>query len=297
MYTLMKRKLIVFAGLILAFILFVGVKFFFFDSPGNTGRIKIVSSPTAGVFINSAPVGSTTFETRLVPGEYTIKLIPEGEDTKTVTWEGKVQVFENSLTYISREMGTSDLTSAGEILTLTAMEKSPLSETGQVSLVTNPPGAIVFLNNDEKGVSPIVLDEVPVGEHELAVYLPGFFKRSQKINVEKGHIVNSLFKLALDKTHKTLEQEISEQKKEATASADIDNITTADNNPQNTLTVLETPTGSLNVREDATVLAAKIGEVTPGDKYEYIEEANGWYKIIFNKEEGWVFGDFIKLNE
>jgi len=177
------------------------------------------------------------------------------------------------------------------------MEKSPLSETGQVSLVTNPPGAIVFLNNDEKGVSPIVLDEVPVGEHELAVYLPGFFKRSQKINVEKGHIVNSLFKLALDKTHKTLEQEISEQKKEATASADIDNITTADNNPQNTLTVLETPTGSLNVREDATVLAAKIGEVTPGDKYEYIEEANGWYKIIFNKEEGWVFGDFIKLNE
>jgi len=295
----MKRKLIVFAGLILAFILFVGVKFFFFDKPGNTGRIKIVSSPTAGVFINSAPVGSTTFETRLAPGEYSIKLIPEGEDTKTVTWEGKVQVLENSLTYISREMGTSDLTSAGEILTLTAMKKSSPGETGQVSLITNPPGAIVFLNNDEKGVSPIVLDEVPVGEHELAVYLPGFFRRSQKINVEKGHIVNSIFKLALDKTHKTLEQEIEEQKKEeATASAEIDAATSPDSNPRNTLTVLETSTGSLNVREDATVSAAKIGEVTPGDEYEYIEEANGWYKIILNEdEEGWVFGDFVKLNE
>lgn len=294
----MKRKLIVLGILLFLFIIFVLVRFFVFDNPGKTGRLKVLSSPTAGIFIDNAAMGKTPFETRLKPGEYTIKLIPEGEDTQTVSWSGKVIVRENALTYVSREMGTTELTSAGEILTITKMNNAPKGDTGQVSIDTEPSGAIVFLDNDEKGVAPLILDEVTSGDHEIAVYLPGFFRRSQKINVEVGHVVNTVFKLGLDKTYKTLEEELNEKRKEASESAEVD----AEENPKATgrksLTILDTPTGFLNVREDPSTSGTKVTEVSPGDTYEYSKESGGWYLIkLKDGEEGWVFGDYVELSE
>jgi len=294
----MKRKLIVLAILLLLFVVFALVRFFLFDNPGTTGRLKVLSSPTAGIFIDNAAVGKTPYETRLKPGEYMIKLIPEGEDTQTVSWSGTVTVREHALTYVSREMGTTELTSAGEILSIVKMEKSPKGETGQVSIETEPTGAIVFLDNDEKGVAPLILDEVPPGDHELAVYLPGFFRRSQKINVEVGNVVMTVFKLGLDKTHKTLEQELEEKKKEASDSAEVTSESSTKTASGKTLTILDTPTGFLNVRDDPSTSGKKVDEVSPGDQFPYTEESDGWYLIqIKDGEEGWVFGDYVKLAE
>jgi len=294
----MKRKLIVLGVLLLLFAVFVLVRFFVFDNPGTTGRLKVLSSPTAGIFIDNVAMGKTPYETRLKPGEYMIKLIPEGEDTQTVSWSGKVTVRENALTYVSREMGTTELTSAGEILTIVKMEKSSKGETGQVSIETEPTGAIVFLDNDEKGVAPLILDEVVPGDHELAVYLPGFFRRSQKINVVEGHVVKTMFKLGLDKTYKTLEAELEENKKEASKSAEVSEVKNTDAKISKSLTILETPTGFLNVREDPSTSGKKVTEVSPGDEFVYTEESGGWYLIKTKEgEEGWVFGDYVELSE
>ncbi len=302
----MKRKLTVIVALVAAFLLFILIRFFLFEKTNQMGRIKVLSSPTAGVFVNDEPKGKTPFEEKLPPGEYTVKLIPEGEDSKTVSWEGKVTVHANTLTYISRELGTSDLTSAGEILTVTKMEKKPDGETGEVSVVTDPAGSIVFLDNDEKGIAPLTLKDVPAGEHELAVYLPGFFRRTQKINVAKGYSVDASFKLALDKTHKTLEQELNEQQKEASESADTDEETaseedsdtkSASTTSENTLTISDTPTGFLNVRDEPSTAGTQIDQVSPGDEYEYTDERNGWYQIkLSDGTEGWVSGDYVDVN-
>ncbi|PJC34001.1 hypothetical protein CO051_00535 [Candidatus Roizmanbacteria bacterium CG_4_9_14_0_2_um_filter_39_13] len=297
----MKRKLIVLGILLLLFVVFVLVRFFIFDNPGKTGRLKVLSSPTAGIFIDNAAIGKTPFETRLKPGEYVIKLIPEGEDTQTVSWSGKVVVKENTLTYVSREMGTTELTSAGEMLTIVKMQSSPKGETGQVSIETEPTGAIVFLDNDEKGIAPLILDEVSSGDHELAVYLPGFFRRSQKINVVIGHVVKSAFKLGLDKTSKTLEEELDEKKKEASEPAGIDakDSTSVEKNSDSkkSLTILETQTGYLNVRKSPSISGEKITEVSPGDTYEYTEESGGWYFIDLAEEDGWVSGDYVEVTK
>lgn len=302
----MKRKLTVIVALIAAFVLFILIRFFLFEKTSQMGRIKVLSSPTAGVFINNEPKGKTPFEEKYPPGEYTIKLIPEGEDSKTVSWEGKVTVHANTLTYISRELGTSDLTSAGEILTVIKMEKKPKGETGEVSVVTDPAGSIVFLDNDEKGIAPLTLKDVPAGEHELAVYLPGFFRRTQKINVAKGYLVDATFKLALDKTHKTLEQELTEQQKQASDSASTEENTdkeeeidtkSASTAEKNTLTISDTPTGFLNVRDEPSTAGTQIDQVSPGDTYEYTGERNGWYQIkLSDGTEGWVSGDYVDVN-
>ena len=291
----MKRKMIVLVALVGAFALFVLARFFIFDSPSATGRIKILSSPTTGVFINDVGVGKTPYEDRLKPGEYTIRLIPEGEETESVAWEGKVSIHAHTLTYVSREMGTSAITSAGEILTVVKMDRKPNGETGEVELVTDPPGAIVFLNNEEKGVAPLILQDVPVGEHELAVYLPGFFRRTKKIKIDKkGFRVQVSVKMALDKTHKTLEEELKKAAIEATKEAEL--VKKEEVNTK-TLTILDTPTGFLNVRAEPSVSGDKVAEVNPGEEYTYSEEDGGWYKILLGGEEnGWVHGDYVTLN-
>ncbi len=148
-------------------------------------------------------MGRTPFESKYKVGEYILKLIPEGTATEAVSWTGKIRVNKNALTYVNRELGSSDITSSGEIFTTSKMEKSPKnSGYGEIYVETEPEGAIVTLDNDEKGVAPLLMENVLRGDHELAVFMPGFFRRTQKINVDPGYRVNAYFKLAIDESQR-----------------------------------------------------------------------------------------------
>jgi hypothetical protein len=302
----MKKKLILIAVLLVLFVLFIVIRFYFFDKRNSLGRLKVVSSPTAQVFINNVSSGKTPFENAdLEVGEYTVRLVPEGNDKNTVKWEGKVSVYRNTLTYVSRELGTSEVTSAGEVLTVVKMLTNPKGNTGEVAIETEPTGAIVFLDNDEKGVAPLVLQDIPAGDHELSVFLPGFFRRSQKIKVEKGYQVKAIFKLALDQSHKTLEEELDAKRKEASEEAkkkaeeekkksdEEEKDTTASGT---TLEVLDNELGYLNVRSEPSTTGDIIAKVNPGETYEYTDEQNSWYKITLDDgEEGWVSADYVEV--
>jgi type II secretory pathway component PulF len=62
--------------------------------------------------------------------------------------------------------------------------------------------------------------------------------------------------------------------------------------------VLPTGLGYLNVRDLGSFTGIVIGRVVPGQRYEYLEENNGWYKILINQNEsGWVFGEYVKIIE
>ncbi len=293
----MKKKLAFLLVLVVLFIIFLVVREVIFNKEGNTGRMKIVSSPSAGVFIDNTAVGKTPFEQKLKEGEYTIKLIPEGVSKDTVSWQGKVRVYKESLTYINRELGSSDVSSAGEVFTVSKMEKKPSSNNfGEVYIETDPPGAIVYLDNDEKGVSPLVLEEVTRGDHEVSVFLPGFFRRTHKINVDSAYRTNSTFKLAVDQTKKDisqLRQEKEDERKaaiEATKSATLGEASTQ-------IVIQNTPTGFLRVREEPNTEATEVTRVEPGEKYALLEEGDGWYKIKVDDSEGWVSSDYAVKEE
>ena len=205
----MKQKLIFFFLLIVGFGIFLGIKFLLMDKQNEIGVVRVVASPVASVFIDNVAVGKTPYEGKYKVGEYLLKLIPEGTATETASWQGKITINKNALTYINRELGMSDITSAGEIFTVFKMEKPPKNASyGEISVESEPQGAIVYLDNDEKGVAPLILTDVLKGDHELSVSMPGFFRRNQKVNVDGGYRVKAQIKLALDQSYKRPEDEL-----------------------------------------------------------------------------------------
>lgn len=276
----MKSKFIVLLVLIALFALFVAIRFFILDSQNQFGNLKVISSPTASIFIDNVNAGKTPFKDKYKIGEYMLKLIPEGAATETASWQGKIKIYKNSLTYINRELGSSDVASAGEIFTVTKMEKRPSnSNFGEIYVETEPQGAIVYLDNEEKGIAPLILGDVLKDEHEISVFLPGFLRRTQKINIDPFYRVNASFKLAIDQL-----QAPAVKKNEATPSASV---------KKTQVTIKETPTGWLRVREEASLNASEAAKVKPGESYELLEEREGWYKIEYEKGKiGWISSEY-----
>lgn len=283
----MKRKLSLLLILVLLFIGFVAVRFFIIDKQNEYGKMKIVSSPTASIFLNSSFIGKTPFEDKYKVGEYLLKLIPETSATDTASWNGKINIYKNSLTYVNRELGSSDIASAGEIFTTVKMTKKPSNaQFGEIYVETEPQGAIVTLDSDEKGVAPALMENVTKGDHELSVFMPGFFRRTQKINVDPGFRVNASFKLAIDQSS-SFAKESDDKTKTASSSASTDNKTY--------ITIRENPQGWLRVRVDGAIDASESAKVKPGEKYEFLDEKTGWFKIKYNdNKDGLVEGEFIE---
>src|SRR3990167_8893994 len=285
----MKGKLILLTLLVLGFGAVILVRFLVLDNQNAFGRIRVVSSPVASVFINNLAVGKTPFEDKYKVGEYILRLIPEGNASDTASCQGKLKIYKNALTYVNRELGSSDVTSAGEIFTTSKVDKPAKSgDLGEVYIETEPKGAIVYLDNDEKGVAPLILQEVTKGDHELSVFMPRFLRRTQKINVDPGYRVNATFKLAIDQSSQEAKVtgEKQEEKQEATSSGET---------KKTTILIKDTPTGFLRVREDASITASEEAQVKPGDKFDLLEEKNSWYKIEYEKgKEGWVYSQYAE---
>lgn len=287
----MKGKLALLFILVFLFAIFVVIKFVVLDQQNVVGELKVLSSPTATVFINNVATGKTdpAFDQKMKVGEYLLKLIPEGTATETASWNGKIQIYKNALTYVNRELGSSDIASAGEIFTTTKMESSPKAGGyGDIYVETEPQGAIITLDNDEKGVAPAILSDVLRGDHEISVYMPGFFRRTQKINVDAGFRVNAFFKLAIDQSSSSAKKATEDKQKQATESAG----TVQESGIQHVV-IKDTPQGWLRVREDSSIDASESAKVKPGEKYELLDEKSGWYKIKFNgNTKGIVSGSF-----
>lgn len=292
-----KGKLILLTVLVFLFGLFLLGKFFLFNSQIELGEINIISTPRSVVYLDQNQVGTTPIQQKIKVGEYLIKLIPNKEASQSATWQGKIKVYKNAVTSVGRVLGTSDISTAGEISTVTKMESKPSRDNiGEIAVESEPQGALVFLDLDEKGVAPLILSDVPKGTHELSIYLPGFVRRTIKLNVESGYRTSTTVKLAID--------QLSQQ--EATPSAGSGQAKATTNGGASTGTaksimirIKETPTGWLRVRSEPSVGASESAKVNPGESYALIEEQPNWYKILFNDEqEGWVAAQYSeKVNQ
>lgn len=271
----MNKKVVLIVIIFLAVLLFGGYKLLSLKSSGVAG-LKVNSSPNASIFLNDKLLGKTPFDDKYSSGEYILKLIPEGISNQTISWQGKINLNPSLLTYVNRELGTSELTSAGEILVLEKISQS----TAQLAVVSQPDGATVTIDGQEKGNTPLSPIDVSAGEHEVAVSSPGFSGRTVRISAVTGYKLLANIQLAL----------AAGQEVPATASA----ATTVTVSKEKEIArpyvlIKDTPTGFLRVRMEPALSATEAAQVKPGEKYPYLDEKEGWFKIKYEGEKnGWV---------
>lgn len=257
-------------------ILFVSfVLLIFKDKIFKTAKagLQVESKPSARLFLDGREVGTTPYQTgELEGGEKVIRLVPEGNLSP---WETKINLTEGALSYVYRKFDFSESSSSAKIVTL---EKLADKKAKALMVISTPDSCRVKVDGEEKGFTPLPLDNLTEGEHEVSLFSPGFEEMQINTRVTSGFRINLNFKLAE-------KQEISlpEEKKD-------------DLKPY--VLIKETPTGWLRVRLEPSVNASEAAKVKPGEKYPFLEEQSGWFKISYEEDkEGWISGQYASKVE
>lgn len=299
----MKKKLLFLLVLIvLSSIAFLIHVYVFGGLSKKNGNLVVYSSPDGTVFIDSKAEGRTPLSVELPEGVYTIKVIPNSLNParaeSAVPWEGKVQIFAHTDTYVRRELKGTENESGGEVVTLQKSQNILEKGKGEISVKTTPGEAIISIDGTDMGVSPDSFLNVSAGVHDLSAYSSRFKRRSIQVQVVDGYVTSADFTLGVDPDF---------EKKypfgtlvEASSSATLPKVPKTTRAPTPTsvpekVEILDTPTGFLRVRLDPSLNGKEISQVKPGETYPYISEESGWTKIkLTDGNEGWVSSDYVK---
>jgi hypothetical protein len=242
-------------------------------SPGG-GALVVEAEPQSIVYIDGSQVGRTPYETEITEGEIEIKLVPEG-NVPLSPYNTLVKLTEGVKTIVRHKFGESAEQASGQII---SFERNSNSETN-IAIVTNPDGVAVFIDGENRGVSPVKTDVHP-GNHTVRLSSPGFSESNFEVSAVSGYSLTAIVDLAKDNS----KVETEESKEDLIEKIEI----------------LSTSVGFLRVRREASVNSEEIGQVSPGDTFEVLEydEDDDWYKIEHEDgEEGWVSGQFAQTLE
>lgn len=315
----MKQKIMFFLGIIILLGVIGGVVWFLRLRTPKQGELKVESQPTASVFLNDkhigrTPIGKTSY--RVDTGEYTIKIVPDAGVNSYATFQEKIKISPNTLTYVDAMLSENELTSSSYTLWLEKMS----GKKGELSVVTTPDAATVLLDDDPKGTTPLTISDVGIGEHTLVIVSRGFLTRTLKIKTSQGYRLMANVKLALDPGRSVLGESTAtpsgiptvtpkvtpsgSPKVTPTGSPKPTPKTTTSDVAKPYVLIKDTPTGFLNVRVTADKTASKSGEVKPGEKHSYVTEAKDksdtlWYQIVYDSKgsKGWVTSQYSEKVE
>lgn len=281
----MQKKWILILGIILVVL---GVAGFFFRSRFGSSQagILIQANPQATVYIDGEQVGQTPYQIQAKAGEIDLRLVPSSTDTPLAPWETKLTLTEGIETVVRRDFGPTDDESAGDVL---SYEKTS-EKTTSIAIVSSPDASQVSVGGEVRGFTPLQLNPVTVGEHQVSVVQQGFLQREIGVKTQGGYKLTVIAKLARDPQAALKKQqeaapsgEVVEEKEEEKKKTEVE--------------ILETPVGFLRVRASAATSSAEVGRVNPGDKFELLEESQNkdWYKIEYVKgKQGWISAEYAK---
>jgi hypothetical protein len=129
---------------------------------GDVARLRVVTPvPDCEVFVDGASMGRAPIDRRdLAPGKHYVVVRRPGY----AEWKREVDL------------------QGGQTVALTA----ELSSSGQLKVLANVPGADVFIDGQPVGRTPLVVPDVPAGEHLIEVRKPGFHDARQPLRIEGG---------------------------------------------------------------------------------------------------------------
>lgn len=226
--------------------------------------ISILSTPDAAtVFLDSKEVGKTPFDNKdLEVKGYQVALDKDG-----ASWQGKIKLTPRTVTIINRDLASNQASSSGEILTL---------DRGRgITVISNPSDADVEIDGQDYGKTPISINVTP-GEHTILVSHSNYLNRSIRV------ILPDNFNLTV-----SIDLAISE--------ADLTTISTPLLTQTPEVTVKQTPTGFLRVRDKGSLQGKEITRVDVGEKLILLEELGGWDRVrLSNGTEGFVSANYVE---
>lgn len=275
-----KKKLI---SLLSVFLIFIGF-FLFFQVVGNIlpkgqGALQVTSNVPAKVVLNGKNIGSTPLckcegAEKINEGTYTLQLVPDGGTLEAYTT--RVKIKRGVLTAFDRTFLPGTFASAYTL----NLEKASSSK-AELFITSLPSGALVTIDGQESGTTPVTIPSISASEHEIELQKGGYSKKTIRVKT-----INS-YKLMVEAVLGT-QPEAGEvlPGSEATASP-TPSISAV------SVTISSTPTGFLRVRETASTLASEIGRVLPGDILPLLDEEADWYNIqLPDGKSGWISKSF-----
>lgn len=241
------------------------------DNQKGKGALQVTANSSTQVFLNGNFIGKTPLclcdlQKLLTTGDYTVKLVPD--DKSFQNFEQKITINKGILTVVDRDFKDQPGFSSGSLITFSPID----DKRAQLLIITSPAGAKVILDNSEVGATPLLLNDVTPSDHEVKILKDGYSEKTIKIKtlVGKKLEVNIALGINLDKNNS------------ASVSA-------------KSVVILDTPTGYLRVRESNSVDSDQIATVNPGDKFELVDEKDGWYEIkLKDGSLGWISDSYAK---
>jgi len=239
--------------------------------------LLIKSTPEANIFLDGKLLGKTPYRAEdLKPGEVTLKLIPDSTEQNLVSWEGKIKLSPGVLTSVERVLGPTREESSGQVLTL---EKTKAKEPS-LSVISDPDGALVKVDSESKGFTPLTLEKVAEKDLEIVISKEGYTQKTFSAKTVSGYRLVANVQLA----------------KIASPSAITPTpVPSTSGQVTKKVVIKETPTGWLRVRETPSTSAKELAKVNPKEEYPLLEEKAGWYKIEYEAgKEGWISATYAE---
>ncbi|MEK7163727.1 MAG: PEGA domain-containing protein [Patescibacteria group bacterium] len=286
----------------------VGV-YFWKQGKKPTAGLRVDTNPTSLVFVDNAQIGQSPVDKMYIPGEVSVKLIPNATDSALPSYQTKVKLTANTLTVIKRDFAATEIESAGDISSL----ETQSSKTATLVIVTaSPDSASVTLDGLPQGFTPLLVSAVIPGEHEIIVSAPGYTDRRISARAVVGYKLTINVKLA-GQTQPlptpTPEPEIVEEDPSASPSPSPKVSPKPKTSPTpitgSYVTIKDTDTGWLRVRESFNTKSKELGRVYPGDKYKLlstkeISTIESWYQIRVDLDatnSGWISAKYAEKSE
>ncbi|MDP3988210.1 MAG: PEGA domain-containing protein [Candidatus Levybacteria bacterium] len=275
----MKKILIIIAPIFFSAIVFLGFNFFISKNAAK-GALQVTSVPKSNVYLNGVLIGQTPLckcdpSGMIKEGEYTVRLVPLTGEIQP--FEEKIKIVKSVLTVMDRTF-SGGLSSDGSIISLTPIENS---KEIQLLVISFPDNAQVFVDNVALGNTPLLQKNLTESDHEVKIVKTGYKEKIIRIHTVSGFKLNALVFLGVN-------PEAVKQNPAASPSA-------APSIAVQEIIILQTPTGFLRVREDASLNSVEVGRVTPGDTFGLVDEKEGWFKIkLVDGKEGWVSNQYAQ---
>ena len=140
------------------------------DPSVTTGSISVTSNPSyASVYVDSVYYGTTN------PGHALLaNNIAAGSHTVKVTLSG----YDDSVSTVT--------VNSGQTTTVSANLAGGATGNGAMDISSSPTGATVYLNNVNKGITPVTLSDLTPGGYTVTLELSGYTTWSEVVTVNPG---------------------------------------------------------------------------------------------------------------